>query len=270
MNWGDAMKGIGGITGIKKDRRKRAVRRNREFRNSRKVRQKGSFGIKRTYGYENRCPYRKRKPIKNCFILLLLILLVSALYFTADRLLEPVLNEIAEVRAKELMAQSINSSVIEVMEAMRDIEEDKNGFLSFSSDENGYISAVSANTVYMNEFSARMTERIHENISKTEGEKVRISLGAITGSNLLSQVGPKLDLKIEPIGSAEISFITEFDEGGINQTKYKVYMEVSGKVKPVIPFVKEEYEINTVVPVAETVIVGRVPETYMSLPLTEN
>lgn len=207
---------------------------------------------------------RKRKALKIYIFLFIVFTAVTGLYFAADAMLGPVLEEVAGVRVKELVAESINSAVIEVME-----ESPKEDFLNFTADENGYISMVSANTAYMNEFSSRMTEAIHDNISEIEGEKVRLPLGTIAGSSLLSQVGPSVNLKIEPIGNASINFTTEFESGGINQTKYKVYMEVVGKVKPVVPFVKEEYEVNTVVPVAETVIVGKVPETYLTLPLTE-
>lgn len=207
---------------------------------------------------------RKRKALKIYIFLFIVFTAVTGLYFAADAMLGPVLEEVAGVRVKELVAESINSAVIEVME-----ESPKEDFLNFTADENGCISMVSANTAYMNEFSSRMTEAIHDNISEIEGEKVRLPLGTIAGSSLLSQVGPSVNLKIEPIGNASINFTTEFESGGINQTKYKVYMEVVGKVKPVVPFVKEEYEVNTVVPVAETVIVGKVPETYLTLPLTE-
>lgn len=192
---------------------------------------------------------------------------LAGLYFTAESMLGPALKEVAGVRAKELAAESINSAVMEVTEAMKACSDEE--FLDFTVDENGYISMVSANTVYMNDFSSRMVKAIHENLCEIEGEKIKIPLGAAAGSSLFSQVGPDVNLKIEPVGNASINFITDFESGGINQTKYKVYMEVKGKVKPVVPFVEELYEVNTVIPVAETVIVGRVPETCLTLPLTE-
>lgn len=209
----------------------------------------------------------KRKALKIYVLLFIAFTALFGLYFAADTMLGPVLEEVAGVRVKEIAAESINSAVIEVTQDMENSCDEE--FLDFTVDENGYISMVSANTVYMNDFSARMTKAVHENLCEIEGERVKLPLGSIVGSSLLSQVGPEVNLKIEPVGNASVNFITEFETGGINQTKYKVYMEVSGKIKPVVPFVEELYEVNTVVPVAETVIVGRVPETCLTLPLTE-
>ena len=208
---------------------------------------------------------RKRKLLKLYFILAAGIMMLTGIYLTAESMLGPVLQDVAEIRVKELAAESINDSIAELLEEMPEGQ-----FLNFETDESGYISMVSANTTYMNEFSSQIVKQIHEDLSAIEGERVKISLGSVVGSNVLGQIGPYVELKVEPIGNASVDFTTEFISEGINQTKYKVYMEVEGKVRPVIPFVDEEYEVSAVIPVAETVIVGKVPETYLSLPLTEN
>ena len=207
---------------------------------------------------------RKRKILKIYFILAAAMMILTGMYLAAEVMLGPVLEDVAEVRVKELAAESINDSIIQLMEEMPEGQ-----FLNFETDEEGYISMVSANTTYMNEFSSEVIKLIHENLGSIEGERVRVPVGAVLESDVLSQIGPYMELKIEPIGNVSIDFSTEFISEGINQTKYKVFMEVEGAVRPVIPFVDEEYEVSTVIPVAETVIVGKVPQTYLSLPLTE-
>ncbi|MBE6020993.1 MAG: sporulation protein YunB [Clostridiales bacterium] len=207
---------------------------------------------------------RKRKILKIYFILAAAMMILTGMYLAAEVMLGPVLEDVAEVRVKELAAESINDSIIQLMEEMPEGQ-----FLNFETDEEGYISMVSANTTYMNEFSSEIIKLIHENLGSIEGERVRVPVGAVLESDVLSQIGPYMELKIEPIGNVSIDFSTEFISEGINQTKYKVFMEVEGAVRPVIPFVDEEYEVSTVIPVAETVIVGKVPQTYLSLPLTE-
>jgi len=130
-----------------------------------------------------------------------------------------------------------------------------------------FVFKTSGEGLYMNEFSSQITKMVHDGLKNLKTEKVKISVGAILGSNIMTQTGPSIGLKIRPVGNATVNFFTEFESGGINQTKYKVYMQVVGKAKPVIPFVSETYEVVTTVPVAETVIVGNVPQTYLSLPL---
>ena len=215
---------------------------------------------------KRRCQRRfdkgKIRRIKLLTGLFITTLVAAGLYIAVDNALGPVIGEIAEIRTKEIVSESVNAAVVELLK-----EDGGENFLTFETDQNGYISMVNANTVYMNEFSSQITKMVHDGLKNLKTEKVKISVGAILGSNIMTQTGPSIGLKIRTVGNATVNFFTEFESGGINQTKYKVYMQVVGKAKPVIPFVSETYEVVTTVPVAETVIVGNVPQTYLSLPL---
>ena len=59
---------------------------------------------------------------------------------------------------------------------------------------------------------------------------------------------------------------TEFETQGINQTKYKIYIVLKCKVKVVAPFASKTFTTKNTVLVAEAVILGKVPDSYVEVP----
>jgi hypothetical protein len=75
-----------------------------------------------------------------------------------------------------------------------------------------------------------------------------------------------VDIRIIPISVSSIDFETEFVSEGINQTKYKVYIELKSHVKVIAPLVSDTFEVSTTVLIAEAVILGTVPNSYVYVP----
>ena len=67
-----------------------------------------------------------------------------------------------------------------------------------------------------------------------------------------------------------VDFFSEFKQAGINQTIHRIYVKVDTKVQVIIPFSNKFVEIGSEVPIAETIIVGDVPDTYIYVPDFEN
>lgn len=210
----------------------------------------------------HRTTKRNPKHVKAYFAALLLLLSVGLLYYGIENALRPVLSEVAQIKVKEMVSIAVNDAVAEKLLD----EAEHMDFLSIDVDESGRVSLINANSVYMNKFATELTEIIHHKVGELDGEKVMIPIGSILGSELFSQTGPEINVKVKPIGMAKVDFKTEFDSSGINQTKYKVYLQVTSRAKPLIPFASETVEISSVIPIAETVIVGKVPQTYVSVP----
>jgi len=81
--------------------------------------------------------------------------------------------------------------------------------------------------------------------------------------SLFAAGGPKINVRVIPTGSVETDFESEFVSAGINQTRHRIYLEVKTTVGIVVPFTDKKTEITTRIPVAETVIIGDVPEFYI-------
>ena len=78
-------------------------------------------------------------------------------------------------------------------------------------------------------------------------------------------MGPQLVVKIIPVGVVTTDYKTEFLSTGINQTRHRIYIEIKSEMTVVAPFTNETVEVVTNVNVAETVLIGNVPETFYNL-----
>ena len=132
-------------------------------------------------------------------------------------------------------------------------------------DHEGKILALRANVVEMNKLSSEILMRIQEMNNQLEESFIKIPLGNFTGNVFLSGVGPNVKLKIIPTGTAHLDFKTEFVSTGINQTRHRIYLEITMKMGVVGTFISDSVKVVNDVDIAETVLIGDVPSTYYNL-----
>ena len=72
---------------------------------------------------------------------------------------------------------------------------------------------------------------------------------------------------MQPIGHVETKYSSEFESAGINQTRHKIYVKVKTTVRVIIPLKSNDIEVTNEVPIAETIIVGKTPNTAVQLDL---
>ena len=191
-------------------------------------------------------------------IIFILSILIS--FITVTNYIEPTLIELCRVKAESL-GISISHNVVE--EVMGNV-----GYLDLiilDRDETGKIMALRANVIEMNRIASEVSLAIQEKNNKLEATYVQIPIGNFTGNSLLAGMGPKIKVKIIPTGTVNVEFKTEFLSSGINQTRHRVFLEIKSKMGIVAPFVSKRVEVITELNVAETVLVGEVPETYYNL-----
>lgn len=192
------------------------------------------------------------------FISFIASILVS--FMTITNYIEPTLIELCQVKAESL-GISISHKVVE--DVMSNI-----GYLDLiilDRDETGKIMALRANVIEMNRIASEVSLAIQEKNNKLEVTYVEIPIGNFFGNSLVAGLGPKIKVKIVPTGTVNVEFKTEFLSSGINQTRHRVYLEIKSKMGIVAPFVSNRVEVITELNVAETVLVGEVPETYYNL-----
>ncbi|MEF9990972.1 MAG: sporulation protein YunB [Romboutsia sp.] len=201
---------------------------------------------------------------KNTFIIIaifiLSVLIGSFLYI--DRTLRPTITVLAETKALELANKSINKSVAQMVEGKINYED----LMNVQLNSNGSISYIQANTIMMNEIASQIALEIQQELKKVKSTTAYIPIGTALGSPILAKYGPKLKISIEPIGTVNVDFQTQFESSGINQTRHTIYLEAKTKVKVVIPLTTSTKEVNTKIPICETIIVGDVPNSYLNIP----
>ncbi len=118
----------------------------------------------------------------------------------------------------------------------------------------------------MNRLASEVALTVQDNIKQIKASSVKVPLGNVFGSQLLAQYGPKININVTPIGMVNVDFKTQFEQSGINQTRHKIYLVVNTQVRIIVPFSTNTTSVETSVPIAETVIVGKVPQSYIFVP----
>jgi sporulation protein YunB len=202
----------------------------------------------------------KRKKIRAFIWLSILTFLVVYTFYKIDRDIKPTLFSISNTEARIMATESINRIVND--ELANNVK--YSDFVNIIKDSNGDITAIELNTVEMNKFGTSVALRVQEEMKIEGGRGVSIPLGVVTGSSLLSYFGPKIKVKVLPMGSVSTDFKSELMSAGINQTRYKVYINVSTNLQILIPLGKESINVISMVPIAETLIVGKIPDSYFN------
>lgn len=192
-------------------------------------------------------------------LLLILLLLLVVLALLRSRLY-PVIRSLAETQVKNTASDLINDAIAEQI-AAGNIRYDR--IVYFEKDLNGRITALKTNIGEINRLKTDVLNIINDEILSTDESSLGVALGSLFLPEFLSGKGPKLPVKILVIRNSEADFYSDFSEAGINQTLHKLNMEVFLDVTVLVLGSTTEFTISSHMVVAETVIVGDVPETYL-------
>jgi len=128
----------------------------------------------------------------------------------------------------------------------------------------GDITLIEANSIVINKLARDMAQSTETYIEKMGEQDVEIPIGTLSGSPLLAGKGFNITIKILPLGSVKCQFISEFESAGINQTRHKIYLDVIASISIVLPTSESTVKINTPVLVSESILIGKVPDTYLT------
>lgn len=176
-------------------------------------------------------------------------------------LLRPVFLAEAETRALQMATNAINQSVYQHAKTLKYDE-----MINYQTNRQGDIILMQPNLQKVNEFISQVIETIQLRMQQISDEKIRIPIGHAFGLELLAGIGPRLNIKMIPLGLVKPPQIEDsFETAGINQTRHKIYLVIEGEVQLVVPFIQEKIQITTKVPVTEVTILGKVPDIYVGV-----
>ena len=202
---------------------------------------------------------RAKRPGRIGFIMLLcsvFIFLACAAAFLKD-----LSTDIAVSDASDIVISNVNNSIAAIM---RDGDYTGDYFVNFEKTENGEVTAISSNMARINALSAKILDTVI-NVTENQTITVEIPLGNLTGVSLLMGRGPKVPVQIIVLTSSKVEFNNSIITAGINQTKHQINLEVIVDIDVLIPWDTASTQVKTEVLIADTVIVGKVPETYMNM-----
>ena len=196
---------------------------------------------------------------------LLMALLGALLFLLADRNFKPLVFSLAEARSAAMASQVLQGALAEALEDGVAYDQ----LMNVRMDERGQVALLSANTMRMNQLADKAGKAALRRLGNMSSERVSVPLGAALGITLFAGSGPGVPVSIVPIGSISTDFATEFEACGINQTRHKVYLQVTASIRIVIPTGAKTTQVSANMLVAESIIVGAVPEGFVGYNLTE-
>ena len=212
--------------------------------------------------YAEPAPAFAGRPRRNRGISILFLLVALLLFLAAASLyLKDVSTAIAVSDASDAVTVSINNAIADIM---RDGDYSADYFVTFEKSEAGEITAISSNMARINALSAKILDRI-VGATDTHMLTVNIPAGNLTGISVLMGRGPKVPVKIITMTSSRVEFNNSIVTAGINQTKHQINLEVIVEIDILVPWGTESTQVITEVLIADTIVVGQVPDTYLSM-----
>lgn len=201
--------------------------------------------------------------MKRAVIILIGMLLVlsGSLMLFKDAFGESIQNT-AEAVAINMVSSKINASL---KDGFYD-EELSEPLIFVEHNETGDIQYLEPNAKLINRLLLNFSTKVKENYDLDDIAEIKVNLGVVTGSRILSQLPFYFTVKVQPMSLTKFQYETEFETEGINQTRYYVYCVLTSKIHVLAPFTDKTAEINRKILLAEAVIVGKVPQNYVMVP----
>ncbi|MGN1002077.1 MAG: sporulation protein YunB [Oscillospiraceae bacterium] len=195
------------------------------------------------------------------FRIALVIAVVIALLLTASLYLRQISCEMALSDAQDIVVFAINEAINKVM-TENDFPSDY--FVKLEKDSQGNVTAITTNMTHINSLSTTILGEVVEAADSGRLD-IRIPLGNLLGSNLMLGRGPDIPVEIIMLTSSFVDYGNEFVSTGINQSKHRLVLQVNVDIDILIPWATLNTRVETDVILAETVVVGQVPETYVNM-----
>ena len=192
---------------------------------------------------------------------MLLALGVLAFLISSSVFLRTISTRIAVSDASDVVTRRTNRAIAEVMsESGGDAE----SFVRFEKGTQGEVSAISCNMARINALSAEILDKI---VGSTDNytATVEIPAGNLTGLSLLMGRGPKVPVEIVTLTSSRVAFTNDIVTAGINQTKHQITLRIIVDIDVLIPWGSASTQVVSEVLIADTVVVGQVPGTYLDM-----
>ena len=191
---------------------------------------------------------------------ILLTVLIGWAFWGLRARLWPVVRSLARTQVTNTASDLINDAILEqILEGQ--IQYDRIVF--FEKDLNGRITALKTNMAEVNRLKTETLNIINDEILAQDTETLGVALGSLILPEFLSGKGPMIPVRILAIRNSDANFQSEFIEAGINQTLQKLRMDVLVDVTILVLGKTETFTVSSQMVVAETIIVGEVPATYL-------
>lgn len=212
------------------------------------------------FAISSKTKHKKKKRLKKALVLPLVI--AAALAFCVAAFLNHVSAVIVSVcgaKVKSISMEAINNAVIDVMSQSISYSD----LITVEKDSAGDIALIETNSVLVNRLARNTASATAENLKKFGDFTIDIPIGQLTNIAFLANSGPAIKVRLMPEEAVNCTFVSEFEEAGINQTRHKIFLNVAAAVELIMPTSASVVQTEAEVLVCESLLVGKVPEIYL-------
>lgn len=200
---------------------------------------------------------RRRFRIRIGFSALILALLALIIFCFVEYRLRPIMCDAAKSRARSFATETVNNAVIDALGQSAPL-------VSVTSGTDG-VASVQTDIAALSRLRAEAISRLSGTLYSADTMSFSVPLGNLTGTALITGRGIPIEIKLVPISDVAADIRTEFIESGINQTLHKIALRVRVTMNVLVAGECVKLELASDVTLAETVIVGKVPDAYTAI-----
>lgn len=206
----------------------------------------------------NKSQYKKKKWQKRLIWLVIIVLLIVGIFAYFNRYVNPTIvrTNIAVIKSKT--NDIVNSSIVSSL-TDRNLYDD---LITIKYDSDGNITSISANSFSANKINNQILTDCQNKLNNSTSFSFDVALGCFSGIPLLNNIGPKIKIKMLPIGNIQSSFKSNFTSVGINQTYHTISLNYTINVSVLLPGFDKDVTVSSQILIAESIIVGKVPQVY--------
>ena len=194
--------------------------------------------------------------------LALLVCVLAGGYWLVQTRLAPIVASIARMQVESIVSGAVNEAIGEQI-AQGGLDYDR--MIYFEKDLNGNITALKTNMSEVNRLKTEILTRLDQKLNVLETKRLKVSLGSVLAPTLLSGKGPDITVQITAANNSDAAFFSQFLAAGINQTLHQIVLQITVDATVLLPTDSLDTTVTTQVVVAETILVGTVPQTYLAL-----
>ena len=191
-----------------------------------------------------------------------ILALLLALIAYVDAKTRPLVEEYAESNMKIILNNYISSTISEVL------EEENVSYTDISTvkrNSDDAVESIEINTIKISVITSKISEKVQKNVDEKEYLHIGIPIGTILGNDFTLGRGPQIKIKLRVNSAVFLNTKSRFCSAGINQTLHEITAEISSEVYIMMPLYRTTTTVTSEFLLAQTVIVGDVPEAYTNV-----
>ncbi len=202
----------------------------------------------------------QNKRIKKIYFTVLILIVATLTVYKIMESIDPIFEGLCISKAQGIATEITNRKSSEVL-----AKYNYKDTVQIIKDSDGKNNMLKTDIVMINKIASDIAIEIQKELDEIEKQSIEIPLGALTGNQYFAGSGPNFKIKIISAGDITTDIKTEFKAAGINQTMYRIYLNLECKVSILTSYKTINKTITNQVLLVETVIMGEVPETYLEL-----